>query len=55
MDKSIGRWIKIGVALAALAALALFLYSIGGLVKLLIVSALLAYVIDPAASLRPRS
>ncbi|HEX8947514.1 MAG TPA: AI-2E family transporter [Dissulfurispiraceae bacterium] len=51
MDKSIGRWIKIGVALAALAALALFLYSIGGLVKLLIVSALLAYVIDPVASL----
>ncbi len=44
------RFAKIFLALLVLAALIFFLYSIAGLVRLLIVSALLAYILEPLAS-----
>lgn len=49
MEKSSIRFVKLTLFLVVLAALVLFLISIGGLVKLVVISALLAYIIDPIA------
>lgn len=49
MEKGAVRWVKMMLFFAALAALLLFMASIGSLMKLMVISALLAYVIDPLA------
>lgn len=49
MEHMSSRWLKIFFSLSLLAVLLLFLMSIGDLVKLFIISALLAYIIDPVA------
>jgi putative permease len=50
MGNSSVRWINILLVLAALSGVAAFLVAIGGLVKLIIIAALLAYIMDPLAS-----
>jgi len=45
-----GRYIKLFFLLAALTAAGFFLYAIGELVRLLIIAALLAYILDPVAA-----
>ena len=44
------KYVRIGLIVLAAACLAVFLYYIGSLVKLFIVSAMLAYVLDPVAT-----
>ncbi len=51
MEQYFNRWIKIILFVLCIAALLYFLVSIGDLVKLLIISALLAYIIDPLVTL----
>ncbi|MBF0506577.1 MAG: AI-2E family transporter [Nitrospirae bacterium] len=50
MGNSSVRWINILFVLAALSGVGVFLVAIGSLVKLVIISALLAYILDPLAS-----
>ncbi len=50
MDKQFARWIKLLFVLLAAAALIIFLVSIGELVRLVIIAALLAYILEPLAS-----
>ncbi|MGD0282113.1 MAG: AI-2E family transporter [Dissulfurispiraceae bacterium] len=50
MENSSVRWINILLVLAALSGVAVFLIAISSLVKLIIISALLAYIMDPLAS-----
>jgi len=49
MDKDAGRLIKLILILLACGAILFFLISIGNLVKIVLISALLAYIIDPLA------
>lgn len=49
MERKEIRWFKITFLLVSLAALLAFLASIGSLVRLIVISALLAYIIDPIA------
>lgn len=51
MEQSISRWIKIILAVALVAGVIYFLVSIGDLVQLLVISALLAYILDPLVTL----
>jgi len=50
MENITGRWIKIILILLAFAGVIAFLVSIGDLVKVLVISALLAYVLDPVVT-----
>jgi predicted PurR-regulated permease PerM len=50
MPALVTRYIKIGLLLLLVCAAVAFLYEIGDLVKLFIVSAMLAYVLDPVAT-----
>ncbi|MBI5639457.1 MAG: AI-2E family transporter [Nitrospirae bacterium] len=49
MDTTPGRWMKLIFSLLLLGLLVLFLSAVRDLVKLLIISALLAYIMDPLA------
>jgi putative permease len=49
MNDSLGRWLKVLFALGLLAGLFYLMSPIAGLVKIIIVSALLAYILDPLA------
>lgn len=49
MDNNAARWVKIALALVFLSVVITLLTFIGGLVKLIIIAALFAYIIDPAA------
>lgn len=51
MENTAGRLIKIIIFLAALSGALIFLISVGDLVKLIVIAALLAYIIDPLANL----
>lgn len=50
MENITGRWIKIILILLAFAGVIAFLVSIGDLVKVLVISALFAYVLDPVVT-----
>ncbi|NOX37431.1 MAG: AI-2E family transporter [Calditrichaeota bacterium] len=50
MDKQFARWIKLLFLLLAATAVLAFLMSIGELVRLVIIAALLAYILEPLAS-----
>jgi putative permease len=47
MEKTITRWIKFIFLLLALAGVIVFLFSIGDLVQILVISTLLTYILDP--------
>ena len=49
MDNKINLWIRIGTAAAVIIALFYFMYAIADIMKILITSALIAYILDPIA------
>lgn len=49
MDNNTARWLKVTLFIVFIAAVITFLTFIGGLVKLIIIAALFAYIIDPVA------
>lgn len=50
MEEQLSRWIKITIFLAGLAAFFYFLFTVGDLVRLIVISGLLAYIFDPVVT-----
>lgn len=50
MELTVGRFLRLLVAIIVLAAIGWLLYSLGTIISIMIISALIAYILDPVAS-----